>query len=236
METGSCPPLYPPPAPRSLSWGSQDDHQYEKYTQLIWVQFRPKIQPFSPSERESFSRVRPHGLYSLQTSPDGNTGLGRHFLLQGILLTQGPNPGLLHCGQMLYHRASWESQPLLLPPSLTPRSFTGLLTSLHASASEPVYSLLYLLARVPAPPGFLLGPSPLYLRLFSQMPQSQWAFPNYNVLIHIHLPFLFGFFPTTHGHLTPTCYVLLTTYFPLLERYLSDLHLASTTPFSIHSL
>jgi len=26
-----------------------------------------------------------------------------HFLLQGIFLTQGLNPGLLHCRQILYH-------------------------------------------------------------------------------------------------------------------------------------
>ena len=30
-----------------------------------------------------------------------NTGVGCHSLLQGIFLIQGPNPGLLHCGQML---------------------------------------------------------------------------------------------------------------------------------------
>ena len=32
-----------------------------------------------------------------------STGVGCHFLLQGIFLTQGSNPGLLHCRQMLYH-------------------------------------------------------------------------------------------------------------------------------------
>ena len=31
-----------------------------------------------------------------------NTGVGCHFLLQGIFLTQGSNPGLLHCRQILY--------------------------------------------------------------------------------------------------------------------------------------
>ena len=30
-------------------------------------------------------------------SPDKNTGVGCHVLLQGIFLTQGSNPGLLHC-------------------------------------------------------------------------------------------------------------------------------------------
>ena len=31
-----------------------------------------------------------------------NTGVGRHFLLQEIFPTQGLNPGLPHCRQMLY--------------------------------------------------------------------------------------------------------------------------------------
>ena len=31
-----------------------------------------------------------------------NTGVGCHFLLQGILLTQGLNPHLLHCRYLLY--------------------------------------------------------------------------------------------------------------------------------------
>ena len=31
-----------------------------------------------------------------------NTGVGCHFLLQGIFPTQGSNPGLLHCRQTLY--------------------------------------------------------------------------------------------------------------------------------------
>ena len=36
-------------------------------------------------------------------SPCKNTGVGRHALLQGIFLTQGWNPGLPHCRQILYH-------------------------------------------------------------------------------------------------------------------------------------
>ena len=32
-----------------------------------------------------------------------STGVGCHFLLQGIFLTQRSNPGLLHCRQTLYH-------------------------------------------------------------------------------------------------------------------------------------
>ena len=35
-------------------------------------------------------------------SPVKNTGVGCHFLLQQIFLTQESNPGLLHCRQILY--------------------------------------------------------------------------------------------------------------------------------------
>ena len=61
----------------------------------------------TPPERESHSVVsdslRPHGLYSLWNSPGQNTGVDSHSLLQGIFPTQGLNPGLLHCRQILYH-------------------------------------------------------------------------------------------------------------------------------------
>ena len=36
-------------------------------------------------------------------SPGKNTGVGSHFLLQGIFPTQGSNPGPLHCRRILYH-------------------------------------------------------------------------------------------------------------------------------------
>ena len=35
-------------------------------------------------------------------SPGKNTGVGCHALLQGIFPTQGSNPGLTHCKQILY--------------------------------------------------------------------------------------------------------------------------------------
>ena len=35
-------------------------------------------------------------------SPGKNTGVGCHFLLQGIFLTQESNPGLLPCRQVFY--------------------------------------------------------------------------------------------------------------------------------------
>ena len=36
-------------------------------------------------------------------SPGQNTRVGSRSLLQGIFPTQGSNPGLLHCRQILYH-------------------------------------------------------------------------------------------------------------------------------------
>ena len=52
--------------------------------------------------------LRPCGLQPTRLlcpwdSSGKNTGVGCHFLLQGIFRTQGSNPGLLHCRQTLYH-------------------------------------------------------------------------------------------------------------------------------------
>ena len=51
--------------------------------------------------------LQPHGLQSTRllrpwSSPGKNTRVSCHCLLQGILLTQGLKPGLLHCRQILY--------------------------------------------------------------------------------------------------------------------------------------
>ena len=56
--------------------------------------------------------------------PGQNTGVGSHSLLQGILPTEGWNPGLLHCRRILYqlrHQGSpklhWQQRMVLLQPS-----------------------------------------------------------------------------------------------------------------------
>ena len=46
--------------------------------------------------------LQPHGLYSPWNSPGQNTGVGSFSLFQGIVPTQGPNPGLQHCRWILY--------------------------------------------------------------------------------------------------------------------------------------
>ena len=54
----------------------------------------------------------PHGqLYGLWNSPGRNTGVGTSSLLQGIFPTQGSNPGLPHCRQIL-HCMSHQGSPV----------------------------------------------------------------------------------------------------------------------------
>ena len=88
------------------------------------------------SESESCSVVsdslRPHGLYSPWNSPCKNTVVGSRSLLQGIFTTQGLNPGLPHCKQILYqlsHKGSprileWVAYPFSSGSS-QPRNRTG---------------------------------------------------------------------------------------------------------------
>ena len=55
--------------------------------------------------------LRLRGLYSPWNSPGQNTGVGSFSLLQGIFQTQGSNPGLPHCRQILY-QLSHKGSPL----------------------------------------------------------------------------------------------------------------------------
>ena len=50
----------------------------------------------------SFMDCRPARLLCPGNYPGKNTGVGCHFLLQGIFPTQGSNPCLPHCKQTLY--------------------------------------------------------------------------------------------------------------------------------------
>ena len=60
--------------------------------------------------------LRPYSLYHPWNSPGQNSGVGSLSLLQGIFPTQGSNPGLLHCRQILYqpsHKGSPEPPRIL---------------------------------------------------------------------------------------------------------------------------
>ena len=54
--------------------------------------------------------LQPHGLDSPWKSPGQNTGVGSLLLLQGIFPTQGVNPSLPHCRQIL-HPLSHKGSP-----------------------------------------------------------------------------------------------------------------------------
>ena len=53
------------------------------------------------------------GLYNPWNFPGQNTGMGSLSLLQGIFPTQGSNPGLPHCGRILY-QLNHQGSPRLL--------------------------------------------------------------------------------------------------------------------------
>ena len=57
--------------------------------------------------------LQPTGLLCSWNSPGKNAGVGSHFLLQGIFLTQRSNPGLLHCRLILYCLSHQGSPPSL---------------------------------------------------------------------------------------------------------------------------
>ena len=73
---------------RSRNWGLEMSCVMHRVTQLLSERAgEPSLPGFSV-----------HG-----DSPGKNTGVGSHSLLRGIFLTQGLNPGLLHCRKILYH-------------------------------------------------------------------------------------------------------------------------------------
>ena len=65
----------------------------EKYNKVFITQLCPTVcRPVDYSPRGS----------SVWDSPGKHTGVDCHSLVQGIFPTQGLNPGLLHCRQILY--------------------------------------------------------------------------------------------------------------------------------------
>ena len=73
------------------------------------------VQRFSCSVVSEY--LQPHGLYLPGFSIHGisqgkNTGVGCHFLLQGIFLIQGLNLSFLHCRQILYLLSHTEIQSM----------------------------------------------------------------------------------------------------------------------------
>ena len=79
------------------------------------TQDHPLISPKKKKVKVSLSM--PDVWDPMDCSPPGssvhgqNTGVGSCYFLQGIFPTQGSNPGLLHCRQILYLLSHQESSP-----------------------------------------------------------------------------------------------------------------------------
>ena len=82
----------------------------------------------------------PHGLHSQWDSPGQNTGVCGLSLLQEIFSTQGSNPGLPHCRQILYqlsHKGSPEYTEELYKKDLNdPDNHDGMITHLAPDILE----------------------------------------------------------------------------------------------------
>ena len=69
------------------------------------MEFQPTLINYKGLKNTSYWTITTaltHLDQSTCTSPDQNTGVGSLSLLQDIFPTQGLNPGLLHCRQILY--------------------------------------------------------------------------------------------------------------------------------------
>ena len=82
----------------------------QKYTDGWWAHKKRSTLLVTESHSVLSDSLRPHGLYSPWNSPGQNTGVGSLSLLQGILPTQGSNPGLPHCRRIL-HQLSHQGSP-----------------------------------------------------------------------------------------------------------------------------
>ena len=105
---------------------------------------------FVKSESEICSVVsdslRPYGLHNPWNSPGQNTGVGSFFLLQGIFPTQGSNPGLPHCRQILYQLRHREAQFVEVTSNLIVAQLLCLTLGDPMDCSTPASSVLHCLS------------------------------------------------------------------------------------------
>ena len=89
------------------------DHEHIPLNKLLFTFVLVLVQLLVVSDSLWSHGLKPTSLLCSWGSPGKNTGVGCLFLLQGIFPTQGSNPDLLHCRQILYQLSHQES-PLLL--------------------------------------------------------------------------------------------------------------------------
>ena len=75
----------------------------------VWLSLRAS--QVSESRSVVSDSLQPYGLYTPWSSLGQNTRVGSLSLLQGIFPTQGSNPGLPHCRQILYQLSHQGSIP-----------------------------------------------------------------------------------------------------------------------------
>ena len=121
-------------------------------------------------------RLWPIRLLHLWDCPGKNSGVGCHFLLQGVFLMWGSSLGLQHCRQILYHSATIlklnqgrVKKPVSVIHLLSLSEFIKWIqmTRCIKSATEPVLMDQVLLALYPDSLGFLwprLWPLPALVR------------------------------------------------------------------------
>ena len=86
---------------------------WKKKKKTLDVLERTRLSLILVKVAQSCLTLQPHGPHSPRNSPGQNTGVGICSLLQEIFPTQGLNPGLPHCGWILY-QLSHKGSPRIL--------------------------------------------------------------------------------------------------------------------------
>ena len=105
-----------------------------------FLDLKIEISRLSESHSVVSDSLRPHRLHSPWNSPGQNTGVGSCSLLQRMFPTQGLNPGLPHCRQILYqlsHREALISRLFDIKYDALWNCKTGRLSDLKNMFAEP---------------------------------------------------------------------------------------------------
>ena len=119
----------------------------------------------------------PPGSFVFGDSPGKNTGVGCHALLQGIFPSQGWNPGISHCRQILYGR-SHQGSPRILEWVASPSS---------RGTSQPRNWTGSLALQVDALPAKLPGNLPFqyaYMQTYIRKITHEWTWQTENLYIN----------------------------------------------------
>ena len=104
-----------------------------------------------------------------------DTGVGCHSLPQGIFLTQGSNPGLLHCRQILYCLSSIQFSCSVMPNSLLTHDCSTPGLPVHLQLPELAQTHVHRVGDAIQPSHPLSCPSPPAFNLFQHQGLFQWV-------------------------------------------------------------